>query len=429
MDTYQENVSSPKITSLFRNRFVQAILVSGLFLQIGIWVRNYAILLYVMEQTNGDSLAVSMISVAEFAPIFLFSFVGGTFADRWRPKKTMIWCDVLSAISIFFVLIALLFFTWKALFFAMLFSAILSQFSQPSGMKLFKIHVPAEYMQSGMSLYQSLFSIFMILGPILGTFVFQQFGINTAISITVVAFLLSAVALVFLPADSEIKEEAEDQSSLVQEMREGIKYVLSSKILRSLGGTFFMAGTSIGLIQPLAIFLVTEKLHLPKENLQWLITVSGIGMLAGGAVALLAAKKIAPQRLLVIGLIVNAVVISLSGISEVLWITLIAQFFAGMGMPIIQIGINTLIMQHTTADFIGRVNGILTPLFIGAMVLMMSITGFLKASMSLVWIYQISGMLMLLGVFFLLPLLRLSAPKPDFVQMAQTEIEMEKESK
>ncbi|MDQ0417101.1 MFS family permease [Croceifilum oryzae] len=427
MDTYQENVSSPKMSSLFRNRFIQAILVSGLFLQIGIWIRNYSILLYVVDQTNGDPLAVSMISVAEFAPIFLFSFVGGTFADRWRPKKTMIWCDILSAISIFFVLIALLFFTWKVLFFAMLFSAILSQFSQPSGMKLFKIHVPAEHMQSGMSLYQSLFSIFMIFGPVLGTLVFQHFGINVAISITVIAFLLSAMALVFLPADPEVKEELENQSSLLQEMKEGIKYVLSSKVLSSLGGTFFMAGTSIGLIQPLAIFLVTEQLHLPKENLQWLIMVNGIGMLVGGAVAIFAAKKISPQRLLVMGLVLNAVVISLSGLSEVLWLTLIAQFFAGMGMPVIQIGINTMIMQHTKSDFIGRVNGILTPLFIGATVVMMGITGFLKDSMSLVWIYQISGILMLLGVLFLLPLLRLAAPKPDFVQVAQVETEAEKE--
>ena len=40
-----------------------------------------------MEKTNGNALAVSMISVAEFAPIFIFSFIGGTFADRWKPKK------------------------------------------------------------------------------------------------------------------------------------------------------------------------------------------------------------------------------------------------------------------------------------------------------------------------------------------------------
>ena len=46
-----------------------------------------------MEMTKGDAFAISMISVAEFAPIFIFSFIGGTFADRWKPKKTMIWCE------------------------------------------------------------------------------------------------------------------------------------------------------------------------------------------------------------------------------------------------------------------------------------------------------------------------------------------------
>jgi Na+/melibiose symporter-like transporter len=78
---------------------VQAILISTLFLQTGIWVRNIAVLLYVKKMTNDDTFAVSLISVAEFAPIFVFSFIGRTFADRWRPKRTMAWCDLLSAAS------------------------------------------------------------------------------------------------------------------------------------------------------------------------------------------------------------------------------------------------------------------------------------------------------------------------------------------
>jgi Na+/melibiose symporter-like transporter len=92
---------------LISNRFVQVILMSTLFMQIGIWVRNIAILYYVIKMTNGDAFAVSLISVAEYALIFVFSFIGGTFADRWQPKKTMMWCDLLSAVSILAVLIAI----------------------------------------------------------------------------------------------------------------------------------------------------------------------------------------------------------------------------------------------------------------------------------------------------------------------------------
>lgn len=187
--------------SLFRNRFLQTILLSSVLLQIGIWVRNFAILLYVADRTNNDPYAISLISVAEFAPIFVFSFIGGTFADWWRPKRTMIWCDSLSAVSVFAVLMSIHFGSWESVYLVAFISAILSQFSQPSSMRLFKYHVPEEQLQQGMALFQSLMAIFMVLGPMLGTFVYSTFGLETSIAVMGVVFLLSALVLVRLPED------------------------------------------------------------------------------------------------------------------------------------------------------------------------------------------------------------------------------------
>ncbi|MBL5815176.1 MFS transporter [Bacillus sporothermodurans] len=395
---------------LFKNRFVQAIFISALFLQVGIWVRNFAVLLYVMEKTNGNPFAVSMISVAEFAPIFIFSFIGGTFADRWKPKKTMIWCDVLSAVSIFAVILALVYGTWKAVFFATLISSILSQFSQPSGMKLFKMHLKEELIQSEMSIYQTIFAIFMILGPILGTFVFQQFGIDVSIAITGVAFLLSAAALTLIPADHSMERETK-ATSLWQEMKSGIQYVLAKKELKLLGICFMAAGLAIGLIQPLNIFLVTERLGLHKENLQWLLMVNGAGMIIGGAFSMVFSKSTPPQKLLVLGMLANAIGMSIIGASTVLWITLIAEFVCGFFMPSIQIGINTMILQNTKADFIGRVNGTLSPLFTGSMVVTMSVAGALKAQWSIVPMYEIAAALFIIGLLFIVPLYNKNVPK------------------
>nr|WP_308639582.1 hypothetical protein [Paenibacillus silvisoli] len=58
--------TNTSLKQLISNRFVQVILLSGLMLQIGIWVRNFSILLYVFDQTDGDPIAISLISVAEF---------------------------------------------------------------------------------------------------------------------------------------------------------------------------------------------------------------------------------------------------------------------------------------------------------------------------------------------------------------------------
>jgi MFS family permease len=394
------------MSDLFRNRFVQVILLSEVFLQIGIWVRNFAVLLYVMERTGGDPFAISMISVAEFAPIFIFSFIGGTFADRWPPKRTMVWCNILSAVSIFAVLITLVFGTWKAVFFATLVSAILSQFSQPSGMKLFKMHVPAEQIQAGMSMYQTIFAVFMILGPVLGTFIFQTFGIDISIAVMGVAFLLSAGVLTFLPPDRMDNEE-KSQTTLREEMISGIRYVLSKKVLTLLGGCFMAAGLAIGLIQPLGIFLMTERLGLPKESLQWLMAINGAGMILGGALAMTFTKNIAPQKLLAFGMLISAIGMSIAGLSTHLWLTLTAQFFNGLVLPCIQIGINTMILQNTEESFIGRVNGILSPLFTGSMVVTMSLAGTLKAKFSLVPLFETAAILFIIGLLFIMPLYRL----------------------
>lgn len=392
-----------KPSGLFQNCVFQAIIISGLFLQIGIWVRNFAVLLFVMEKTNGDSFAVSMISVAEFAPIFIFSFIGGTFADRWSPKRTMVWCDILSALSIFAVLITLVFGTWQIVFFATLISAILSQFSQPSGLKLFKMHLPMEQMQQGMSFYQTIFAVFMVLGPIVGTFVFESFGINVSIAITGIAFLLSAVALGFLPKDRKL-DESNGDTTLWEEMKSGIKYVLQKRDLSLLGLCFMGAGLGLGFIQPLGIFLITERLGLPKENLQWLLMSNGVGMILGGAVIMMFAKNVAPQRLLTFGMLSNAIGIAIVGLSTNLWLTLAVEFFIGFMMPCIHIGINTWIIQSTEAAFIGRVNGILSPLFTGSMVVTMSMAGILKEQFSLVIMFEASAILFIVGMGFILPL-------------------------
>jgi len=317
-----ETIKQPHI---FSHTFIRVILLSGIFLQIGTWVRNFAVLLYVMEITNNDPYIVSLISVAEFAPIFIFSFIGGTFADRWRPKRTMVWCDILSAISVFCVLGTLMFGSWKAIFFVTLFSAILSQFSQPSAMKLFKQHVPAEQMQAGMAIFQTLVAIFMILGPAIGTMIYQSFGITISIGVTGIAFLLSAAVLYQLPKDQR-PEQNHGQTSLLQEMGDGLRYVWSKFVLRRLSMCFIGVGLAVGLIQPLGIFVVVEQLGLPKENLQWLFTTTGAAMLLGGAVVMTLSKKIAPQKLLALGLLSSAFSVCGISLTQSFWIVLIFQF-------------------------------------------------------------------------------------------------------
>lgn len=391
--------------SIFANKIVLAIMTSNFLLQLGIWVRNFAILLYVTDITNNDPLYVSLISVAEFVPIFIFSFIGGTFADRWKPKLTMVWCDVLSGISVFAVLLALVYGSWHAIFFATLASAILSQFSMPSAMRLFKRHVPEEQLQSVMAMFQSLMAIFMVVGPMIGTFVYQKYGINVSIAVMGIMFFLSALVLTKLPRDLEKEEKTEN--NFKKELADGFRYVMSKTVLKVMGGMFAVCGLAVGLIQPLGIFIAIENLGMTKDFLQWLLVANGIGMLVGGGIVMAISKKISPQKLLAIGILASMIATIGIGWSTSSTLTIVLQVFNGLFFPCIHIGINTLILQNSDEAFVGRVNGVLNPMFMGMMVVGMTLSGLIKTPVTLFGVYLISGALFLIGTLLLIPLFKM----------------------
>ncbi|NUU60731.1 MFS transporter [Paenibacillus agri] len=403
--------NATKSPSLLSNRFIQTIIFSNVLLQIGIWVRNFAILLYVAEKTNKDPYAISLISLAEFAPIFVFSFIGGTFADRWRPKRTMIWCDLLSAVSVFAVLLTIHFGSWHSVYFVTFISAILSQFSQPSGMRLFKQHVPEEQLQQGMALFQSLMAIFMVLGPMLGTFAYSNLGLEYSIAVMGVVFLLSALVLFRLPKDKVEPRVADTKGQFRKELSEGFRYVWQSPVLRMLGAAFILAGLAVGVAQALSLFIVTERLGKPEAFLQYMLIVNGAAMLIGGGVIAAFSKRVPPQALLGFGMLVSALCTVVIGLSTSVSITLLAQFVNGLAFPSIQIGISTMILKWSHESIVGRVNGVLMPMFTGMMVISMSLAGTLKHAYPLVTIYGGSGVLFLLGALLMIPILKQRAPE------------------
>ncbi|WP_232697301.1 MFS transporter [Brevibacillus daliensis] len=411
-----ENVQKGNI---FANKFIRYILLAGVFVQIGTWVRNFAILLFVMDSTQGNSTAVSLIYVAEFAPIFLFSFIGGTYADRWRPKRTIVWCDILSAISVFAVLFTLIFGSWKAVFFVTLVSAILSQFSQPSMMKLFKQHVPQDQLQAAMAMFQTLMAIFMIIGPAIGTMIFQKYGITVSIAVTGICFLLSAAVLYFLPADQAPVRELKE-TTVRKDIMDGFKYVKNSFALRIMAGAFLAAGLAVGILQPLGVFVVVEQLGMAKENLQWFLMVNGGAMLVGGALVMGLSRKISPQKLLTIGMVSSAISVIGISFSTSFFIALCFQFINGLLFPCISTGINTIILGSTDEEYVGRVNGVLNPLFMGGMVIMMIFSGLIKEMGSLQLSYQMAGLLFIIGGLLIIPMYRETIIKNDSVTTTST---------
>ncbi|MFC4102348.1 MFS transporter [Paenibacillus xanthanilyticus] len=401
---------SKKGPGILGNPFIRTAMLSHMMLQIGIWVRNFAVLLYVTERTDQDPVAVSLISVAEFAPIFIFSFIGGTFADRWRPKRTMVGCDLLSALSVCAVLLTLAFEVWEAVYFATFVSAVLSQFSQPSMMKLFKRQVPPEQQQGAMAMTQTLTGVFMVLGPALGGAIYGAFGIETSLGFTGAAFLASALILLRLPKDEAPVSRGGERRRFVAELGDGFRYVLRSKVLRTLSITFAFVGLSSGIANTLGIFVVTDLLGKPESFMQYFQMANGAAVLAGGISVALLAKKMSPPQMLLLALAFDTAALIGMGYSTSTALTLGLNAIAGFFFPVIQVAISTMMLRWTEGAFMGRVGGVMMPMFTGTMVLMMAVSGPLLHVFSLGTMAIISGAFMLAGGMMQFAIMKERAP-------------------
>jgi predicted MFS family arabinose efflux permease len=219
----------------------------------------------------------------------------------------------------------------------------------------------------------------------------------------IVMFAGSALILSSLPRDKA--EPVPDSRNFTQDLNDGLRYVWSNKVLKTLVGTFAVAGLAVGLMQPLMLFVVIENLGRDKQFLQWLLMAYGAAMLAGGGLIMGLSKKLKPQTLLAVGLLASTLGTLGLGWSESVLLTLLFQMLNGLFYPCIHIGINTIILKNTEGAFIGRVGGVLTPMFMGMMVIGMSVAGTMKDGLSLFIVFAVSAVLFLLGALLLVPIL------------------------
>ncbi|RAV14235.1 MFS transporter [Paenibacillus contaminans] len=387
---------------LFQNRVFRVVIAADLLQQIAIWVRNIALLFYVMEQTGSDPVAVSMLTVIEQAPIFLFAFLGGTLADRWNPKKVLMTSDMLSAASIAVIMLLIAGGYWEAVFAATLVSAIVSQISQPASVIIFKKYVPESQVSAAIGLSQSMMSLFMIVGPMVGTLIYSWLGITYSLLCLFVLFGASALVQTLLPKMS--KPERPADSRIWQEMKEGFRYVRANRNLLLIAGAFSLIGLGSGLIHPLDVYIVTDRLQLDKEALQWFYALSGIGMLIGGLTAAAVADRLNTRLILFAGIVFLSISIVVEALSVWVALTAAMRFLVGIMMAFMQIVLSMLLIKLVDEAYVGRANGAISPLMIGGILAGSALSGFVLKSTTLIVTFGISAAIIFAAAWFCLGL-------------------------
>ncbi|GAA0104172.1 MFS transporter [Paraclostridium sordellii] len=343
---------------LIKNRVFVTILVTDIIQQMAIWIRNIAIMFFIMDLTNKDPLAISALNFIEYLPMFLLTFVGGIIADRYNPKKIMFFGDLFSFISFIILGVVISKGYIGAIFLVVLVSASVTQFSYPSSQKYFKEYVDEDSIDKAIGISQLLSSGFFVIGPFIGSQFYFNFGIDKTLMIISVLFLISIALILTLPNKNFEKIKS---SGFIEDIGLTFKYLNEKEILKLLTKMFFVVSFAMGIANNLDIFLVTDRLGLSEEFYQFFSGIAGVGVIVGGGIYLLVSRHM-NIKVLYILIGVFSITVFFEGYSTNAVLTMTLQFIDNVLGGILSGYVMTLITKVTDQGYLGKVNGVTSTL-------------------------------------------------------------------
>jgi DHA3 family macrolide efflux protein-like MFS transporter len=294
----------------------------------------------------------------------LFNLFGGVIADRFRRKKIIILSDFLSGlICLCLSLISKQ--TW--LIYAVILTnallALFSAFSTPAYNAFTKEIVEKEQITLVNSYLQTVATLVKIIVPMLALGIYHVIGINGALILDGMLFLLSALIVAFVQPILEETSKNDDFSVKVifDDLVSGFKYVICNRqiyllIALSAGVNFFMAGYSLLLPYGNQMFpKITGDIYAT------FLTAEAIGGVIGAVVSGKMRRKLSTGQLMAMlfvfgGFVALAPVLYF--VKAELFLMVLSPVGSGIFMTLFNIHSFSLVQREVASEYLGRVLGI-----------------------------------------------------------------------
>jgi len=351
-------------------------LLAGFFLStFAAWASRTAVLIWVYALTH-SGVMVSLVGLAEALPLLLLAPIAGVFVDRWSRARTMAGAVVCQAAG----LVPLLLVHDKAgipiiLAVTLLVNAA-AQFLMPAANAAIPAVVGQEAIGPANSLVQLINSLVLIASPGLASVLYAAIGPHGLVLALIGIYLLAVPLLASVPAPRPDKV-GDAGTSVLTEMRDGLRYVRRSRLLSSLIVVAFVALLGVGALGVLDVVFVNRALHLRAETVGVLFAANGLGQLLGGLAIFALGTRLADRYHLLLGLAVLANGLALVGyaLAPSLLVAALAVFLSGIAFTPLIISFMTILQLAAEDAYMGRVNSLVNTGMAVAMLLSLSSGG------------------------------------------------------
>lgn len=333
---------------------------------IGTWMQVLAQSLLVLRLSNGSPLALGLVSLAQAASFFIFSFVGGSVADRADKRRVLLVTQLLAA-GLALLLGVLtdtgLVRVWMIVVLAFISGAIVS-FDQPTRAALVPSIVPPEDLMNAVSLQPAVNGA-AVIGPALGGLVISRIGIAGNFYLNALSFLAVLVAVYLLDLPRNAARLAEGHPRISSSPLVALNVVARDPVLPwiTVGyGLLLFLGPSPAFMLPI---YGTEVLRLNPVQLGLLFTATGVGTIVG-VLGLASLGDVRRKGALMLGaLAVWTFGLALFAVSRSFGLSLLGLVLYGMAQNGVAATTITLLQTRVPVQMHGRVMGLNTFLIMG----------------------------------------------------------------
>jgi len=348
---------------------------TGAFLSnVGTWMQAVAQGWLVLELTN-SAFWLGLDAFMATAPAFVFTLLGGVFADLLDRRRLLIYTQVVAGFSA----LGLAMFVWTGavnrwivLGFSFVTGCCMA-LASPSYLAMTYDLVGREDVANAVALNSTQFQLSRVVGPALAGFGFRLFGLAGCFFVNGLSFIAVVVSLGMvrlepgMPGREAPSHSAKDQRALWRDLLEGFRYVrnrprvfslLMISAVNSLFGAPYFA---------LIPIYARDIFHLGATGLAWLMGTAGAGAFCGAALLTILGDFRRKGWFVLSGSLAFGISVMAFALSTRLTLSYLFLFSLGFSIVTSIAAANTLLQQLVTDQMRGRVMSMFILAFMGTM--------------------------------------------------------------
>ncbi len=364
------------IALVVANRNIRKIQLAFAGSAIGDWA--YATAIAVWAYGEGGAKAVGIWMAIRFTLMAVTSPFTSILADKMSRKKLMIITDFARAVLVAAAAACLYLDTpaWPIYVLATLASLLGTPFRVAQRALLPSLAERPEELTGANATSSTIESLAFFVGPALGAILLGFTTVQAVFLVNVATFLFSMVMVmgIRVPADRTVEAEEPEEGApeeagpgFLKETAAGFSTILADRGLLTVTAAVAVQTIIAGASAVFVVVMAADILGTGPRGVGYLDSVLGIGAIVGGMLAMARARKGKLGSDLAIGVVLWSLPLVLVTIWPSPASCFAAMALLGLGNPLVDVNMDTLVQRLTPSEVMGRVFGALEACLIATM--------------------------------------------------------------